>query len=106
MSWDMLGPDTTLPGESSTGAGASSNWFRNQFEPRATALPMCLSPAWNLCPCVVHIRALDCRSPGPDMRLERLDEAAAVRAEFQGGVVTPTSFRRGGRDVPIVRVNA
>ena len=40
------------------------------------------------------------------MKLERLDEAAAVYAEFQGGVVTPTVFRRGGREQRIVRVNA
>ena len=40
------------------------------------------------------------------MKLERLDEAAAVQAEFQGGVVTPTGFRRGGREQRVVRVNA
>lgn len=40
------------------------------------------------------------------MRLERIDEAVAVRADFQGGTVTPVSFRRGGREQRVTRVNA
>jgi hypothetical protein len=40
------------------------------------------------------------------MRLERLDEAISVRAEFEGGTVTPVSFRRHGREQRVVRVNA
>jgi hypothetical protein len=40
------------------------------------------------------------------MRLESIDEAVAVRADFKGGVVTPVAFRRGARDQRIVRVNA
>ena len=40
------------------------------------------------------------------MRLEPIDEAVAVRADFRGGVVTPVSFRRAGRDHRIQRVNA
>lgn len=40
------------------------------------------------------------------MRLERIDEAVAVRADFQGGTVTPVSFRSGGREQRVVRVNA
>ncbi|HYM82360.1 MAG TPA: hypothetical protein VEY91_13230 [Candidatus Limnocylindria bacterium] len=40
------------------------------------------------------------------MRLERLDEAIAVRADFQGGVVTPLAFRRHGREHRITRINA
>jgi hypothetical protein len=40
------------------------------------------------------------------MRLERIEEAVPVRADFQGGVVTPVAFRRGGREHRIVRVNA
>jgi hypothetical protein len=40
------------------------------------------------------------------MRLERIDEAIAVRADFRGGTVTPIAFRRGGREHRVVRVNA
>ena len=40
------------------------------------------------------------------MRLERIDEAVAVRAEFRGGVVTPLAFWRRGREHRVVRVNA
>jgi hypothetical protein len=40
------------------------------------------------------------------MRLEPLDEAVTVRAEFQGGVVTPLGFRRHGREQRVARVNA
>jgi hypothetical protein len=40
------------------------------------------------------------------MRLETIDEAVPVRADFQGGAVTPLAFRRGGREHRIVRVNA
>jgi hypothetical protein len=40
------------------------------------------------------------------MRLERIDQPAAVRADFQGGVVTPLAFRLGGREQRIARVNA
>ena len=39
------------------------------------------------------------------MRNEALDEAVAVRAEFQGGTVTPLVFRRRGREHRVVRVN-
>jgi hypothetical protein len=40
------------------------------------------------------------------MRLERIDRPAAVRADFQGGVVTPVAFRLDGREQRITRVNA
>ena len=40
------------------------------------------------------------------MRLEPIDEAVAVRADFRGGVVTPLAFRRQGREHRVVRVNA
>jgi len=40
------------------------------------------------------------------MRLETIDEAIPVRADFKGGAVTPLAFRRGGREHRIVRVNA
>ena len=42
----------------------------------------------------------------PDLHIERIDEAVAVRADFQGGVVTPVAFRRQGREHRIARVNA
>ena len=32
------------------------------------------------------------------MRNEAIDEAIAVRADFQGGTVTPVAFRRRGRE--------
>ena len=40
------------------------------------------------------------------MRLERIDEAVAVRADFRGGTVTPVAFRRGAREHRVVSVNA
>lgn len=40
------------------------------------------------------------------MRIEAIEEAVPVRADFQGGTVTPLAFRRGGREHRIVRVNA
>jgi hypothetical protein len=40
------------------------------------------------------------------MRLERIDRAAAVRADFLGGAVTPVAFRLGGREHRVTRVNA
>ncbi|OGF18245.1 MAG: hypothetical protein A2W00_08440 [Candidatus Eisenbacteria bacterium RBG_16_71_46] len=40
------------------------------------------------------------------MRSEAIDEAVAVRADFQGGAVTPVAFRRRGREHRVVRVNA
>ena len=40
------------------------------------------------------------------MRLERIDEAVAVQADFRGGTVTPLSFRRNGREHRVTRVNA
>lgn len=40
------------------------------------------------------------------MRLETIDEAVAVRADFQGGSVTPVAFRRGTREHRVVTVNA
>ncbi len=40
------------------------------------------------------------------MRLERIDRAAAVRADFRGGVVTPVAFRLDGREHRVTRVNA
>jgi hypothetical protein len=42
----------------------------------------------------------------PDIRIERIDEAVAVRADFRGGVVTPLAFRRQGREHRIQHVNA
>ena len=42
----------------------------------------------------------------PDLHIERIDEAVAVRADFRGGVVTPVAFRRGGREHRVTRVNA
>ena len=40
------------------------------------------------------------------MRQEAIDEAVAVRADFQGGKITPVVFRRGGRDHRVRCVNA
>jgi hypothetical protein len=40
------------------------------------------------------------------MRLERINRPAAVRADFQGGVVTPLAFRLNGREHRVARVNA
>jgi len=39
------------------------------------------------------------------MRWETLDEPIKVRADFQGGEVTPLRFRRGPQALRIVRVN-
>jgi hypothetical protein len=39
------------------------------------------------------------------MRWETLDEPIKVRADFQGGEVSPLAFRRGADRVRIVRVN-
>lgn len=40
------------------------------------------------------------------MQRESLDQAIPVRADFQGGVVTPVAFRRAGREHRVARVNA
>jgi hypothetical protein len=40
------------------------------------------------------------------MRQEPIDESVAVRADFQGGVVTPVAFRLRGREHRVVCVNA
>jgi len=40
------------------------------------------------------------------MRQESIDEAVPVRADFQGGVVTPLAFRVRGREVRVSRINA
>jgi hypothetical protein len=40
------------------------------------------------------------------MRRETIDRAVAVRADFQGGVVTPLAFRHAGREQRVARVNA
>ena len=40
------------------------------------------------------------------MRNEAIDEAIAVRADFQGGTVTPVAFRRRGREHSVRSVNA
>jgi hypothetical protein len=40
------------------------------------------------------------------MRLERLDEAVKVRADFQGGAVTPLLIRRGSQELRVRRVTA
>ena len=42
----------------------------------------------------------------PDLHIERIDEAVAVRADFQGGIVSPVAFRRSGREHRVARVNA
>jgi hypothetical protein len=39
------------------------------------------------------------------MRQELIDQAIAVRADFQGGVVTPVAFRRAGREHRVAHVN-
>lgn len=39
------------------------------------------------------------------MPSESIDEAVAVRADFQGGTVTPVAFRRRGREHRVRRVN-
>lgn len=40
------------------------------------------------------------------VRVERLNEAVKVRADFAGGAVTPLAVRRGAQTVRVVRVNA
>jgi len=40
------------------------------------------------------------------MRQEQIDEAVAVRADFQGGRVKPVAFRRQGREQRVTRINA
>lgn len=40
------------------------------------------------------------------MRMETIDEAVKVRADFQGGVITPLLFKRGAQDLRVVAVNA
>jgi hypothetical protein len=39
------------------------------------------------------------------MRWESIDEAVKVRADFQGGTVTPLLFRRGSRICRVTAVN-
>lgn len=39
------------------------------------------------------------------MRQELIGQAISVRADFQGGVVTPVAFRRAGREHRVARVN-
>ena len=40
------------------------------------------------------------------MRQETIDEAVAVRADFQGGRVKPVAFNRKGRELRVTRINA
>lgn len=40
------------------------------------------------------------------MRIERIDETVKVRADFQGGVITPLLFRRGTQEYRVSTVNA
>ncbi len=40
------------------------------------------------------------------MRVERFDEPIKVRADFQGGTITPLIFRRGSQDYRVTTVNA
>ena len=40
------------------------------------------------------------------MRVERIDETVKVRADFQGGVITPLLVRRGTQDYRVATVNA
>ena len=40
------------------------------------------------------------------MRQESIDEPVTVRADFQGGVVTPVAFRLRGHEYRVTRVNA
>jgi hypothetical protein len=42
----------------------------------------------------------------PEIRIERIDEAIAVRADFQGGVVSPVAFRRQRHEHRVAHVNA
>ena len=39
------------------------------------------------------------------MHWEHLNEAVKVRADFQGGVISPIIFRRGGQRVEVRHVN-
>jgi hypothetical protein len=41
-----------------------------------------------------------------NMRVERIDESVKVRADFQGGGITPLLFRRGSQDYRVSTVNA
>jgi hypothetical protein len=38
--------------------------------------------------------------------VERIDEPVKVRADFQGGIITPQRFRLRQQDVRVARVNA
>ena len=40
------------------------------------------------------------------MRVEEIDEAVSVRADFRGGEVTPRAFRRGQKAYTVTEVNA
>ena len=40
------------------------------------------------------------------MRLERLDEAVKVRADFQGGVAAPLLIKRNTQEIKVRRVTA
>jgi len=40
------------------------------------------------------------------MRVEDIDEAVTVRADFRGGEVTPRAFRRGQKTYTVTEVNA
>jgi hypothetical protein len=40
------------------------------------------------------------------MRLEAIDEAVPVRADFRGGAMTPQAFRLRGREHRVKQVNA
>ncbi len=40
------------------------------------------------------------------MRLEQLDEAVKVRADFQGGKAVPLLIKRGSRELRVARVTA
>lgn len=40
------------------------------------------------------------------MRIEEIDEAVSVRADFRGGEVTPRAFRRGQKAYTVTEVNA
>jgi len=40
------------------------------------------------------------------MRLENLDEAVKVRADFQGGKVSPLLIKRSGQELRVERVTA
>jgi hypothetical protein len=40
------------------------------------------------------------------MLVERIDEPVKVRADFQGGTITPCRFRLRQQDIRVARVNA